>query len=359
MVMPFSEVVGHSRPLGLLSRSIARRSLPPSLLFTGPDGVGKRLVARAVAQALNCLDPVGVDGALAQSALFAPGELAPPPSTGLPIDACGVCSACRRIAKGTHPDIVSVDAPESGSVKIEAIRAVIGATAYRPFEGRTRVIVVDEADGLLSDSQDALLKSLEEPAAATVFVLLTSRPEMLLPTVRSRCSRIRFGRLSAGEVVRVLVERERWDADEAHAAAAVADGSVGRALDAQSKGFRNARDSALEALRGAAEASSPTGRLRAAQALIPSKPSSAGEREDVATRARVLASLLRDVAVIREGGRSDDLANADLADELRRLADRFDVPRLLEAFASADRSAGFLGRNASPKIVADWLAIRI
>lgn len=82
--MPFSEVLGHARPVGLLARSIGRGTLPPSLLFSGPDGVGKRLVARAVAQALNCLSP---DGA----------------------DACGRCTACRRIAAGTHPDVIGAE----------------------------------------------------------------------------------------------------------------------------------------------------------------------------------------------------------------------------------------------------------
>jgi DNA polymerase-3 subunit delta' len=244
-------------------------------------------------------------------------------------------------------------------VKLDAIRAVIAATAYRPFEARTRVIVIDEADGLLTDSQDALLKSLEEPAAATVFVLVSSRPEMLLPTVRSRCSRVRFGRLSAGEVASLLMDRHGLDEHEARAAAAVADGSVGRALDAQSRGFRVARDAALEVLRVAAAAGTPSARLRAAQALIPARPSSAGEREDVAVRATVLSSLLRDVAMIRGGGSRADLANADLADELARLADRFETSRLLEAFASVERSVALLRRNAGPKIVADWLAVRL
>src|SRR5436853_7372278 len=97
-----SDVVGHGRLIELLSRSIQKGSLPPSLLFSGPSGVGKRLTATAVAQALNCLS--GGDSRQARG------------------DACGTCSACRRIARGIHPDVIVVEPGESGAIKIDAVR---------------------------------------------------------------------------------------------------------------------------------------------------------------------------------------------------------------------------------------------
>jgi DNA polymerase III subunit delta' len=332
--MPFSEVIGHARPLGLLSRSIIRGSLPPSLLFTGPEGVGKRLVARAVAEVLNCLRRR--DG-----------------------DACGECGACRRIAKGTHPDIITVEAPDAGAIKIESIRPAIAATAYKPFEGRCRVVIIDEADRLTDDAENALLKSLEEPPAGSVFILVTSRPEVLLATIRSRCSRLRFGRLAAAEVARLLTERHDVPEDEAHAIAAVADGSPGRALEAGSKAYRDARAAALSALQTAARAASPKARLQAAAGLMANKPSSAGEREELATRITMLASLFRDLALVSQGGAPGELANGDLADELGELGAAFGSERALRAFAAADRAVAALRRNASPKIVAAWLSVHM
>jgi DNA polymerase III subunit delta' len=332
--MPFSEVFGHARPLGLLSRSIARRSLPPSLLFTGPDGVGKRLAARAVAEALNCLSPAGGD-------------------------ACGTCTACRRIAKGTHPDVIAIEPPDAGAIKIELVRPAIAATAYKPFEGRCRVVIVDEADRLTDDAENALLKSLEEPPAGSVFILVTSRPEMLLATIRSRCSQLRFGRLAAGDVARLLSERHGVPADEAHAIAAVADGSPGRALEAGSKAYRDARAAALSALQTAARASSPKARLQAAAGLMAGKASSAGEREELATRITMLASLLRDLALVSQAGDPGGLANGDLADELGELGGSFGSERALQAFAAADRAVAALRRNASPKVVAAWLSVHL
>jgi DNA polymerase-3 subunit delta' len=339
--MPFSAVLGHARPLGLLSRSIARGSLPQSLLFTGPEGVGKRLVAQAVAAALNCLSPRGHD-------------------------ACGVCAACRRIAKGTHPDVLVIEPPDAGATKIEFVRPAIAATAYKPFEGRRRVVIVDEADRLTDDAESALLKSLEEPPAASVFILVTSRPETLLATIRSRCSQLRFGRLAAADVARILSERHGYDTDEAHAIAAVADGSPGRALDAASRAHREARSAALAALRTVAAASSAKARLQAAAGLMAGKSSpagkpspAAGEREELATRISMLASLLRDLALVSEGGGAGDLANGDLAADLQELGVSFGCERSLRAFAAADRAVAALRRNASPKVVAAWLSVHL
>jgi len=350
--MPFAEVVGHARPLGLLSRSIARGSLPPSLLFTGPQGVGKRLVATAVAQALNCLSAPG--GRRAASA--GKGRAA---ASAFPRDACGRCAACRRIAKGTHPDVLVVEPPDVGATKIDLVRPAIAATAYRPFEGRFRIVIVDEADRLTDDAQAVLLKSLEEPPPASVFLLVTAWPETLLATIRSRCSRVRFGPLSAGDVVRVLTERHRFDAAEAHAIAAVAGGSPGRALEAGSKAFQDARQAALAVLRAAARTASPRARLQAAIGLVAAKSSAASERDALETRVTLMASLLRDLALVGQGGRESDLANGDLARELDELSSAFGSDRALRAFSAADRAVAALRRNASSKIVSAWLSSRL
>ncbi len=334
--MPFSDIIGHARSLGLLSRSIALGTLPPSLLLTGPAGVGKRRAALAVAQALNCLAPV-------RGGQF-------------PIDACGRCSPCRRIAKLSHPDFLLLEPGDSGNIKIDAVREALEATAYLPFEARARVVVVDEAERVLPEAQNALLKSLEEPPRATFFVLVTSQPETLLPTIRSRCSRVRFGRLAPAEVASLLMGREKMDAAEAHAAAAVAEGSPGRALERRTRGFRAAREAALGALRAAAGRSWQD-RMRAAATLAPKTAS--GEREELATRIRLLATLLRDAALVGQHGADAVLANADLAGEIERIAPAFDAGRAARAFEAADFALAALRRNASPKIVAPWLVVHL
>jgi DNA polymerase-3 subunit delta' len=338
--MPFRIVAGHRRIVELLSRSIRGASLPPSLIFSGPQGVGKRLVADAVAQALNCASPVQ--------------------ETANAFDACGECAACRRIARGVYPDVLVVAPGDNGSIKIEQIREVNDRAMYRPFEGRRRVTVIDDADALMPAAQNAMLKTLEEPPATSVFILVTSRPDALLPTVRSRCSHVRFGRLSAAEVASVLECDHTYGHREALAVAATSDGSVGRALNARAEEFSDARSDAGALLSAARTRGDARARIERAKDLIKGAGGPAStERDYLSLRLQALSALARDLGLLVSGASPTLLANADLREELGALAKSFDGERAMNVFAAADQAQNALERNVSPKVVADWLALKV
>lgn len=147
--MPLRDVTGHRSLLTLLSRAIERSSLPQSLIFSGPEGVGKRLAAIGLAQAINCLNRAS--------------------DHEFPVDGCGVCAACRRIAQGNHPDVVVTEI----GANLDDFRGLIESAGYRPFEGKHRVFILDDADRLSIQIQNALLKTLEEPPPSSSFVLVT------------------------------------------------------------------------------------------------------------------------------------------------------------------------------------------
>ena len=337
--MPFRDIAGHRRLVSLLSRAVARGTMPPALLLAGPEGVGKRRVATAIAQALNCLAPATTDA--------------------LEHDACGTCGACRRIARGTHPDVLVLEPGDTGSIKIAAVRHLIDSAGFRPFEGRRRVLIVAAADAMTDDAQSALLKVLEEPPSASLFVLVSSMPDALLPTVLSRCPRLRFGRLSAGEVAEVLMRDHAYGEADARAVAADADGSVGRALQAESASRTEARASAQRLLVHAARVTDPSRRIDAARDLTGKKGSPAGEREQLAVLLRALSSLLRDLGILSTRADARMLANADLQDDLQRLTAAYDSSRSMRAFTAVDQALAALERNASPKLVADWVALQL
>jgi DNA polymerase III subunit delta' len=330
--MPFRDVVGHVRLIQLLSRSTAGGTLPPSLLFVGPSGVGKRLTALAVAQALNCTDR-------------------------LPLDACGKCAACARIARGVHPDVIIVEPGETGSIKIFQVRDVIDRSNYRPFEGRCRVVIIDEADAMDTPPQHALLKTLEEPPSRSVFILVSSRPDVLLPTVRSRCPELRFRPLPAEEIASVLVKRNHTES-EARAVAAAADGSLGRALQASAGELVEAREVAQRALAVAAASNDPAGRLDGAKLLL-ARSGSSSERDQLATHLRAMASLLRDVEVLATDADGSALANPDVRPALERLAKGYGGERGVRAFGAVDQALVALDRNAGVKVVADWVMLQL
>src|SRR5262245_11504895 len=285
--MPFRDVVGHHRLIDLLTRSVAAGSLPPSLLLTGPSGVGKRLTAIATAQTLNCLRPTTDD--------LRPTADDSRPTT---LDACGACAACRRIARGAHPDVLVVEPGDTGTIKIDQIRDVVDRANYRPFEGRRRVVIIDEADALVVPAQNALLKTLEEPPPSSVFILVTARPDALLATVRSRCPVLRFLPLEPEEVTAVLARHGRSDKD-ARAIAAGANGSVAQALEARNSDVAAARDVAARVLSQAASTDEPRRRIDAAKdLLVKTGGGGAGDREQLASHLRAMASLLRDVELL-------------------------------------------------------------
>ena len=337
--MPFRTIAGHARLLSLLSRVIARDSMPPAVLLAGPSGVGKRLTAMAVAQAVNCLQPRT--------------------TPEFERDACGECASCRRIARGVHPDVIVVEPGDSGSIKIEQLRDVIDRAQYRPFEGRRRVVIIDEADAAGGDAQSALLKTLEEPPSASLFILVSSIPDALLPTVISRCPRLRFGPLTPAEVARVLIEQHGYAEPDARAAAAEADGSIGRALAAQSEEIGEAREAAQRVLQETARSDDPVRRISLARDLTEGKGTPAEERNRLAARLRSLGSLLRDVGIIASRADRTMLANLDLETQLEKLSAAYDAERSLRAYAAVDRALTALDRNASPKVVADWLLLEL
>jgi DNA polymerase-3 subunit delta' len=344
--MPFRDIVGHRRLIGLVARSIESGTLPPSLILAGPEGIGKRLLAIATAQALNCFRP-GISGAQASSQVDDAG-----------FDACGTCASCTKIARGVHPDVHFVVPGDSGSIKIEQVRDVVDRAGYRPFEGRRRVVVFDQADALVPQAQNALLKTLEEPAPSSVFLLVTSRPDALLPTVLSRCPRLRFRPLDVEDVAAVLIRQGRSEA-EARAVAATADGSVGHALSASGADLVEARDVAARVLAHASGTDDARRRLESAKDLLArTGAGGAGDREQLAVNLRAMASLVRDAELLST--RADDraLANPDVRKAVERLS-AFRGERGVHAFTAIDQALVALERNAGVKVVADWVVLQL
>jgi len=301
--MPFRDLANR-RLAALLARSVGRDALPPSLIFSGPPGGEMRETALAVAQAINCLQPV---------------------VKGESRDACGSCAACSKIARGVHPDVLIVEPGDSAAIKVDQVRDAIDRAGFRPFEGRRRVVIIDQADMMMAGAQNALLKTLEEPPPSSIFILATTRPDMLLPTVQSRCPRLRF-QSSA---------REEIDTD--------------------------ARDIAQDVLAQAAASDDPGRRMDAAKDLM-AKTSGAGgrtDREQLASHLHAMAALLRDVELLATDADTSTLANSDVRPHLDRLSKSFGGERGMRAFTAVDRALTALDENANAKIVADWLVLQL
>jgi DNA polymerase-3 subunit delta' len=334
--VPLSAIIGHHQVVDLLQRAAARGTVPQSLLFAGPNGVGKHAVAVALAQAVNC------------------PKAGPDKKTGA-FDACGVCQTCQRIARGQHFDVVDLGLEGAATIKIDDLRdRVLDVVGYRPFEARRRVFIIDPAEALTA--QDALLKTLEEPPASAMLILITAKPDMLAPTVQSRCRRLRFGALTDAEVAGVLSARCEIEPARARVLASMAGGSVARALSEEAGQVAEDRDAALALLSAVAGDRTMT-KLKAAVAFT-QHDSDRRDREALSMRLVMLSSFLRDLAAIG-AGEEGRVSNTDMAADLARLSGTFDRGRVLDAWAAIERAQAALSRNAGPKIVADWVALTI
>ncbi len=318
--MRLEDVQGHDRVRAVLARALERDRLPPALLFDGPDGVGKKMLALAVAQAALC-------------------EAAPA------AEPCGTCRACLRVLATLrpqrlaelreeadrrpdedvwrnfrlHPDLVLAEGwwltrtgrPRSApEIRVDQVRDLVREIAGAPFEARRRVFVIDDAHTMNEPAQNALLKSLEEPAPRSHVVLVSSAASGLRPTIRSRCQRLRFGPLSRAAIARRL-EQQGLPPGEAALKAALAGGSLGAAASPDVEAELRQRD-ALVTLLEQAPHKDAAERLEAAEALE--------QADDPALVLTTLRALLRDVAALRAGAAVQALVNPDLAERLAALA---------------------------------------
>ena len=199
-------LIGHQAAVTTLRNALASGRLAQAYLFTGPQGVGKSMLARTLAGAVNCR-----------------GEEPP----------CGECPQCPRILQGIHSDVteLSLGAGER-ELSIEAVRELQHSLHLRPFEGRMRVAIIQEAEHLSTEAANALLKVLEEPPPESMLILTSAAEDSILPTLRSRCQRIALDPVPTAPLVRAMEEQHGLNAADARRIAAYAQGCPGRALGA-------------------------------------------------------------------------------------------------------------------------------
>jgi DNA polymerase-3 subunit delta' len=306
----FDSVLGHESARAILQRALEQGRLPPALLFSGPEGIGKRTLALAVARARVC-------------------------ASG---DGCGACSICRRIdaallalpearerARSSrddaamnhrlHPDLILVEpwtttregtGKAKPDIKVGQVNELVEESFARPFEARARAFVIDDAHAMNVASANKLLKSLEEPPPTTHFLLVSASPQVLPQTIPSRCQTLRLQPLPTSVLEAQLRAAAGLPPEEARLRASLADGSLGRALAFEAGAYRRVRDEALLLL---LEGSDPLQRIARAEQLF--------EIDDQLPLMLVaLRSLLRDVAALRAGVPPALLLNLDVAEQL-------------------------------------------
>jgi DNA polymerase-3 subunit delta' len=316
--MLLRDIAGQDHAVAMLLRAVGSARLAHACLFDGPESVGKRSAAIGLAHALCCAE--------------APGE------------GCGACDTCARIDNGRHPDVLSF-VPETTQYLVEQAREIVALASTRPHEAPARVIILDRADALNPSSANCLLKTLEEPCPGNHLVLVTSAPDRLLPTIRSRTQRIRFLALSPTALVQIATRRGASQA-QAETAAAISGGQAARLIESLTAEAESSLWTVVGNLRKAAADKGISPIFDAAAAF-----SDKESRQDLPEALALLARLYRD-ALMSATGAGELALLRDREAELRALAARaggdFDLRSLRAAIRHVVDASNALSSNVNP-----------
>ncbi|MDO8472884.1 MAG: DNA polymerase III subunit delta' [Dehalococcoidia bacterium] len=330
------QTLGQERAIDLLQRSLKLERISHAHLFVGPRQVGKMTLALDLARAVNC-------------------ESGNPP--------CGSCRSCQRISSGKHSDVrvVSLASAEVAKGKrrteigIDDVKEVQEMASLPPFEGKTKVFIIDGAERLSAEAANRLLKTLEEPPPHVMFVLLSSVERAVLPTVISRCQKIELRPMSTEAVQNMLVERHGLEPQRAELLARLSSGCPGWALAALKD------DKELERRKQELDTLIEIPYLRFGERLALAAEWAKRfdqSREDGKALLERWLVLWRDLLMLKAGCPAS-LVNVDYREELERQASIFGAQEIAQSAESVRATMEHIGMNANPRLALDYLLLSV
>ena len=341
----FSKLIGNTPNKIILRRLIKNERVPHSFLFAGEESVGKKQFALELAKAFVCLQPV--DG-----------------------EACDKCAACRRSDKfnlpkaddrDAHKQVIFSEFPDIGQVipynrniLVDAVRDLEKEANFRPYQAKARFFIIEDADKMNDAASNALLKTLEEPAATTYLFLVTARPDALLQTIHSRCQTLRFAPVAADEIEKYLLETGKFASDDAELLARLSNGSIGRALTLDLAKFRERRDQMLKVLQSLLIENNRAFLLKTAEELNDAKNKDAYENT-----LDILQTLIHDLWTLKLDADEFKIINRDYKTQLKILAEKADAQRLAKWLTEIEGMRELFAVNLNKKLATDALFMQM
>jgi DNA polymerase III subunit delta' len=333
------QTIGQSKIVDLLKRALEQGSLSHAYLLVGPAHIGKMSLALDLAMTLNCQSD---------------------PSKR----PCGECASCRKIAEGKHADVQitslianssSDEGREKTEIGIDQIKEMLHSASLPPFEGRYRLYIIEEAGLLSADAANRLLKSLEEPPAGVVFILLAANASLIPATVISRCQRLTLTRLKTSEVEAALVQRQKIETETARLLARLSHGCLGWAVEtAKNSEFIQERQEHFEQMLAMVKnATSERFAIAAQLALQFGK-----KREAVYETLDTWTGWWRDILLVKTGCHTD-IISLDFGNALAEMAGAFRLEQIRDAILSITQAIEQLKLNANARLVLEVMMLNI
>ncbi|MEN6310429.1 MAG: DNA polymerase III subunit delta' [Acidobacteriota bacterium] len=320
--MAFKDIAGNARIKRILGLALERGRVPNSLIFSGPEGVGKTAMALTLAKTLNCQG-----------------------STPAPIvDSCDACPSCRAIDEGRHPDVMIIEA-EVKDIKIEQTRFLKQMAYLKPMMGKRRVFIIEDADKLNEASANSLLKVLEEPPLFSHIILVTASPFLIVPTILSRCRTLAFSPVGREEIEEILADRD-YPEEQARILSLLVDGNLERALELDWDEVRALKDDAWTLFEMMLSGTNASRFLERFGSLAKSA------QEDFRQTLELFSSFSRDILLVELGGDTRLLLNPDFEPRLREAAERLPAERALAVLADLEFVLPEIDRNLNKSLLA-------
>jgi len=325
--MGFNQFLGNHIVVDTLKLQLEKGRVPHSLLFAGIQGIGKATLARFMAKALNCQTSQN--------------------------DFCDSCPSCRKIDLGMHPD-VRLYQPDGQFIKIDQMRILSREAFFRPFEGRRRVFLIDEADRMNLEAANSILKTLEEPPESSILILVTAKPNDLLPTIRSRCQLFRFLPLPFAEMEQQLSKREDLSDPDLRLVSHIAGGSIGKALTFDLSAYKEQRQEVFGLLETCSGKFSYVSANKQISGILDKR-----ELVHFEEKMQILQSLLRDVYLLKLDPSSPFLINQDLIELLEKVGQSISLDRIQRATGILRHLERGASRNLNKNLALDQLVFEL
>ncbi len=325
--MSFKDIKGQDSVIALFKEYIRQGRLRGGYLFIGPDGVGKMHTAYTLAKSINCLKNNS--------------------------DSCDACPSCLKIAKNEHPDVHIFNHPgqfighaghhskaESGNleaIKIEEVRQLQRDINLRPYEGRVKVFVIDNAHNLTPEAQNALLKTLEEPPKDSLIILISSKPALLFKTITSRCKSARFYPLDRRALEEELRRSYSLDGGLAHFLAYFSEGRMGAALRLKEIDIMKEKNRIIDEFTG-------SGGLNPESFFAP-------DRDKLCGCLNILAAWFRDIYMAKMGIQHAELINLDRKEQVIKAMNHYTFLELDGILGSISNAFLYLEQNVNIKLL--------
>lgn len=322
--MDFKEIIGHEKQIESLKNSIRRGTVSHSYLFEGEEGLGKKLVAHAFSKALLCES--GQD------------------------EPCNVCNSCIKFDSFNHPDFKAIS-PTNDVIPIKEIVDLVKDTSVMPFESKRKVYIIDDCHTMRLESQNALLKTLEEPPEYITIILITSQKDKIIPTILSRCQIIKFHSLDSSKIVNILVEKYNLEVNRARFIANFSKGSLKKTLElAISSDFFNMREKVISIIDSLLKGE----KIKA----ITSMDFFNENKEHAEEILDIMIYWFRDLLILKETGDIDLLINKDMVEKLSSQT-FIDLRKINDIIYRIDETKTNLKRNVNYNLLIETMLLSI